>query len=126
MPPTFSDDYAGDDGEADMFDWSAEREHKDRFFEASRPRNVLCEDLMGPLFAAWARALACMPSLRSALLGFGDGFGRDWGVAYEIPWASGPFGRKGRYRDMTLTERASRRLVFLNTDGWRPRRQWTS
>ncbi|KAK7995096.1 hypothetical protein PG990_013869 [Apiospora arundinis] len=92
-------------------------------------RNVSHDDAMEPLFAAWARALACMPSLRTARLRFDVTFHliengevydvslEDWEVIYEAPDCQGG----GQWHaDLDAAEQASRRLIFYNTGGWRP------
>ncbi|KAK8062941.1 hypothetical protein PG997_015038 [Apiospora hydei] len=132
MPPMFIDDE--DDGSADPFDQEAELKYSSAggVNDDVRTRNAPQEGTMEPLFSAWARALACMPSLRSASLRFRVEIPicdemddeeyvsiDDWEVFYEAPHEhnqGAPW-----YADMDAAERASRRLVFHNTGGWRPR-----
>ncbi|KAK7959138.1 uncharacterized protein PG986_003992 [Apiospora aurea] len=133
MPPILTDDE--DDGSADPFDREAELKYRPPGGVADdlHIRNAPQEGTMEPLFAAWARALACMPSLRSASLRFRveipicDEMNNreefvsmeDWEVLYVAPHEH----NQGEhwYAQMDTMERASRRLVFHNTGGWRPR-----
>ncbi|KAK7998898.1 hypothetical protein PG991_014573 [Apiospora marii] len=124
QPPDYSFESTGDDSNHD---------EEGRRFSRSVPR----EETLQPLFAAWARALARMPALRTARLRFrikffheGGGGGtqrwhimEDWGVVYEAP-GHGDGGRNNSntawYGMLTPEEKRCRRLVFLNTGGWRP------
>lgn len=92
-------------------------------------RNVPHEERMQPLFSSWARALAHMPSLRTAQLRFrikvfhegGTGRGHsmeDWTLVYEAP---GHKSMSNTVWDGKLgpEEQRCRRLIFHNTGGWR-------
>ncbi|KAK7955321.1 hypothetical protein PG988_016015 [Apiospora saccharicola] len=157
MPPVFADDdddkdgpAAGDgdeddDGGADLFGRRTPRapefyykvpnptEGNEGTFAPLKIRNVPNRATMEQLLAAWARALARMPSLRSARLNFrihvpyndiGETDPREWDVVYEAPGHRHP---KGEARvcgsQMTPAERAERRLIFVCAGGWRPGRE---
>ncbi|KAK9424619.1 hypothetical protein SUNI508_03495 [Seiridium unicorne] len=132
QPPQFTDE--PQDG-ADPFDQEAE-DHWDMHRrtdedEDHRVRNVPNEDAIQPLLEAWAKALARMPLLRRAKVGFEveipnsetqneeDVNMEDWEIIYEAPDQQGA--KWGKH--LEASERASRRLIFHNTGRWRPARR---
>ncbi|KAK8045720.1 hypothetical protein PG996_013784 [Apiospora saccharicola] len=102
-------------------------------------RSVPHEETIQPLFAAWARALVRMPSLRTARLRFrikffheGGRAGRwhsmeDWGVVYEAPGYESKDKNKTAWCGvLTPEEQRYRRLIFQNTGvGARCKKRWT-
>ncbi|OTB20086.1 hypothetical protein K445DRAFT_156323 [Daldinia sp. EC12] len=92
-------------------------------------RNVPCEDTMGPLFEAWAKALECMPALKQASIGFQVVRQSRFGYPHSYPWSvilqapdATPSSSLGPWTKNLKPYLHNSKLIFQATLGWRPER----
>ncbi|KAF3061973.1 hypothetical protein GL218_04214 [Daldinia childiae] len=90
-------------------------------------RNIPCEDTMQPLFAAWAKALGCMPVLEQAAIHFRVNRTAEKFAMHDDPWSvifQAPDTNTNPILHNWITSLEpylqNSRFIFQNTRGWRP------